>query len=44
MKEIAARVEKAHTMNPADLKVIDGALRQELVNEGFFERFNKKTR
>jgi NitT/TauT family transport system substrate-binding protein len=44
MKEIAARVEKARNMNPADLKVIDGSLRQELVNEGFFERFNKKTR
>jgi len=25
-------------------KVIDGSLRQELVNEGFFERFNKKAR
>jgi NitT/TauT family transport system substrate-binding protein len=44
MKEIAARVEKARGMNPAELKVIDGSLRQELVNEGFFERFNKKVR
>ena len=43
MKEIAARVEKARAMNPADLKVIDGSLRQELVNEGFFERL-KQTR
>jgi len=43
MKEIASRVEKARGMNPADLKVIDGSLRQELVNEGFFDRF-KKTR
>jgi NitT/TauT family transport system substrate-binding protein len=44
MKEIAARVEKARNMNPADLNVIDGSLRQELVNEGFFERLSKKTR
>ena len=44
MKEIAARVEKARNMNPVDLKVIDGSLRQELVNEGFFERFSKKNR
>ena len=44
MKEIAGRVEKARNMSPADLKVIDGSLRQELVNEGFFERFNKKAR
>ena len=44
MKEIAARVEKARGMNPAELKVVDGSLRQELVNEGFFERFNKKAR
>jgi hypothetical protein len=42
MKEIAARVEKARNMNPAELK--DGSLRQQLVKEGFFERFNKKTR
>ena len=44
LKEIAARVKKARGMNPAELRVIDGSLRQELVNEGFFERFNKKTR
>ena len=36
--------EKARGMNPAELRVIDGSLRQELVNKGFFERFNKKTR
>jgi hypothetical protein len=44
MKEITARVEKARNMTPADLKVIDGSLRQELVTEGFFEQFNKKAR
>lgn len=44
LKEIAARVKKARGMNPAELRVIDGSLRQELVNEGFFERFNKRTR
>jgi NitT/TauT family transport system substrate-binding protein len=41
MKEIAGRVEKARGMNLSDLKVIDGSLRQELVNEGFFDRFKK---
>jgi NitT/TauT family transport system substrate-binding protein len=44
MKEIAARVEKARGMNVDDLKVVDGSLRQELVNEGFFERFKKTNR
>jgi len=44
LNEIAARVKKARGMNPAELRVIDGSLRQELVNEGFLERFNKKTR
>jgi ABC-type nitrate/sulfonate/bicarbonate transport system substrate-binding protein len=41
MKEIAARMDKARGMNPADLKVVDGSLRQELANEGFFDRFKK---
>jgi hypothetical protein len=44
LKEIAARVKKGRGMNPAEPRVIDGSLRHELVNEGFFERFNKKTR
>ena len=44
MKEIAARVEKARGMNPADLRAVDGSLRQELVKEGFFERLARKNR
>lgn len=41
MKEIASRVEKARAMNVADLRVTDNSLRQELANEGFFDRFKK---
>jgi NitT/TauT family transport system substrate-binding protein len=42
IKEIAARIDKARAINLADLRVVDGSLRQELVNEGFFERFAKR--
>ena len=36
-KEIAVRVEKARTTNIADLRVMDGTLRNELAKEGLFD-------
>ena len=44
MKEIAARVEKARGVNPAELRAVDPSLRQELVKEGLFERLAPKNR
>jgi NitT/TauT family transport system substrate-binding protein len=42
MKEIAARVEKARGMNPADLRAVDGSVREELSREGLFERLARR--
>ncbi|MGE5818955.1 MAG: hypothetical protein ACM37Z_13075, partial [Deltaproteobacteria bacterium] len=44
MKEIAARIEKARGMNPAELRAVDPSLRQELAKEGVFERLAPKNR
>jgi NitT/TauT family transport system substrate-binding protein len=44
MKEIAARIEKARGMKPAELRAVDPSLRQELAKEGVFERLASKNR
>lgn len=44
LKEIAARVEKARKISTADLCVVDEALRNELVQERFFEQLGKGVR
>jgi NitT/TauT family transport system substrate-binding protein len=42
MKEIAARVERARGMSPADLRAVDGSLREELAKDGLFDRLARK--
>jgi NitT/TauT family transport system substrate-binding protein len=42
MKEIAGRVEKARGMNSADLRAVDGSVREELSRDGLFERLARR--
>ena len=44
LREIAARVEKARKMSIADLRIVDETLRNELVQERFFEQLGKGAR
>ncbi len=44
LKEIAARVEKARKMSLADIHVVDETLRNELIQERFFEQSGRRAR